>query len=113
MNYFPINYYCLSVISYIIMFTFINPGKGLPPRVLAQEQEPRLSYMKKVMKKILYRKLQTHLTALFKLQILHYNPQESPVRNFRCKIIGENKSAAIKIGTVLHTLFTIRDINDV
>ena len=35
------------------MFTFINPGKNLEPWVLALEQEVRLLYIKKVIKKIL------------------------------------------------------------
>ena len=35
------------------MFVFINPGKTLTPRVLALEQEPYLSYLKQVIKKIL------------------------------------------------------------
>ena len=39
--------------SYTIMITFINPGKTLAPWVLAIEQESYLSYIRKVIKKIL------------------------------------------------------------
>ena len=39
--------------SYTIMITFINPGKTLVPWVLAIEQESYLSYIRKVIKKIL------------------------------------------------------------
>ena len=37
---------CLLIISYPIMFTFINPAKILAPWVLALEQDSYLSYIK-------------------------------------------------------------------
>ena len=42
---------CLSKISNLIIFTFINPGKILAPCVSALEQESDLSHVKKVIKK--------------------------------------------------------------
>ena len=37
---------CSSIISYLIIFTFITPGKTLASWVLALEQESYLSYKK-------------------------------------------------------------------
>ena len=48
----------------------------------------------------------------FRLQNLHYNPQESYVKSLRC-ITGENQSVATKNRTILHTFSTTRDLIDV
>ena len=66
--------------------------------------------IKKVIKR--YYKLQTHLNSKFRLQTLHFNPQESHVRNFICNN-RLKKSGAIKKGTILNTFSTMRDIIDV
>ena len=80
------------------MFKFINPGKTLAPWVLALEQESYLSYIKKVVKKILQTADPSH-SSLDAIMFLFLNISYQFLPGACVKMEAISKSYSLKIRT--------------